>query len=397
MSLIQQVEKSNDQFIEWRRYIHRHPELGFKEFKTTQYIKEKLESWGIETRPNGDSTGVIGELRGEKKGNITVALRADIDALPVKEATGLDFSSENEGVTHACGHDIHTATLLGTAYILAQYYKKDLAGTVRFIFQPAEEELGGAKAVIANGGLENVDYILGAHTWPEIEGGCIGIRKGPMMGASDYFKVTIMGKGGHAAHPEKCIDPVVIGAYIVTELQTIISRRIAPLDSAVITIGHLTAGATYNVIPSECILEGSVRSQKPDIRKNLSVWIKDIAEHTALAMGAKAEVEYRFGVPPTVNNDELVDVVSETVNELLGPKKLVILPQPSMGSEDFSYYLERVPGAFFRLGTADERPASRYAQHNPSILFSEKSIPVGVVTFIGAVFKLTGSDMKVLK
>lgn len=396
MSLVKRVHELQDEFITWRRQIHSNPELGFEEFATTRFITEKLEKWGIETCPNGDKTGVIGTLKGELHGTKTIALRADIDALPMIEDTGLDFASKNAGMCHACGHDLHAATLLGTAKMLCEY-KKSLAGAVRFIFQPAEETLGGSKSMIGNGALDNVDCILGAHVWPEVKCGCVGVRKGAMLGASDSFKIVIHGKGGHAAHPHKSIDPVVIGAYIITELQTIISRRVAPLDAAVITIGHLTAGTAFNIIPNDCLLEGTVRSQDSEVRKNLAKYIKDIAEHTAVAMGATAEVDYRFGVPPTVSKDELVDVISDVVTELLGAEHLVLLEQPSMGSEDFAYYLEHVPGVFFRLGSRDERSATRGPLHNPKTLFSEKAIPTGVIIFVGAVFKLTGSDMEVLK
>ena len=217
------------------------------------------------------------------------------------------------------------------------------------------------------------------------------------MGSNDSFHITVHGKGGHAAHPHRAIDPVVIGAHIVTQLQTIVSRRVAPVDSAVVTVGHLTAGKAFNVIPDECLLEGSVRSLDPTVRKNLAEWIKSIAMHTAEGMGATAEVEYEFGVPPTVSVDEYVDAVSDVVCELLGPDKLKNLPTPSMGSEDFAYYLEKVPGAFFRLGTGDERPESHIGLHNPKHLFSEKAIPTGVITFVGAAYKLTGSDLNALK
>jgi amidohydrolase len=396
MSLVEKVQEKQGEFIEWRRRIHSDPELGFKEFRTTEFIRQKLESWGIETRPNGDKTGVIGTLKGGLPGKKTIALRCDIDALPITEKTGLPFASKNTGVCHACGHDIHTATLLGTAYMLSQY-KNKLAGTVRFIFQPAEETLGGSNSMIENGALDGVDCILGAHTWPPVPGGSIGVRKGAMMAASDSFRITVTGKGGHGAHPEQCIDPVVVGAYIITALQTIVSRRVAPLDSVVITVGHLTAGTAFNVIPNECVLEGTVRSQDPETRKKLAEWITNVAEHTAAGMYAEAKVEYKLGVPPTVSTDSLVDTISEAVSELLGPDHLVQLAKPSMGSEDFAYYLEKVPGAFFRLGTSDERPTSHGALHNAATLFSEKAIPAGVVTFVGTVFKLTGSDMSALK
>ena len=396
MSLVERVRELQGEFIGFRRQIHQNPELGFQEFETTKLIEGKLKEWGIETSPNGEKTGVIGTLRGGKPGEKTIALRADIDALPVTEATGLEFASRNKGVCHACGHDIHTATLLGTARLLSEY-RGALAGTVKFLFQPAEETLGGAESMMESGALEGVDCILGAHTRPDVPGGCIGVRKGAMMASSDSFKITVTGKGGHAAHPDRCIDPIVAGAHIITQLQTVVSRRVAPTDPAVVTVGHLTAGRVNNVIPTECVLEGTVRTLSPETRKAVAGYIRDIATHTAEGMGARADIEVRMGVPPVISDGGLVDAVSEAVTELLGPRALVQLMAPSMGSEDFALYMERVPGAYFRLGTSDERPDSHGGLHSPKTLFSEKAIPIGIVTFVGSVFRLTGSDMGALK
>ena len=251
MTLLERVGENQEEFIGLRRRIHENAEVSFEEFETTKLVREYLDQLGIENHPNGAATGAVGILKGKKPGPV-IALRADMDALKLTEQSGLPFASKNPGACHACGHDIHTAVLLGTAKILKSY-EDDLCGTVKFLFQPAEEGLGGSKVMIENGALENpkVDYILACHTWPEMPAGSIGVRKGAMLGASDTFKITVMGKGGHAAHPHKGIDPVVIAAHIITELQTIVSRRIAPVDAAVITVGHLTAGTVSNIIPNE--------------------------------------------------------------------------------------------------------------------------------------------------
>jgi amidohydrolase/hippurate hydrolase len=398
MSLIERVKEIESEFINYRRKVHQNPELGFEEYETCRLIEEFLHGLGIETRKNGDKTGVIGLLKGEQTGDKVIALRADMDALKLTEATGLEFASKNPGVCHACGHDMHVAVLLGTAKMLVEH-KADFRGTVKFLFQPAEEMLGGSESMIANGVMENpkVDYILAAHTWPEMPVGSIGVRKGAVLGSADSFTITITGKGVHAAHPHKGIDPIVVGAYIITELQTVVSRRVAPLDSAVVSIGRLSAGTVSNIIPTECVMEGTVRTQDPETRKMMADCIKTLVTHVATGMGATAKIDYKWGVPPTLNDPFIIDALSDAVKELLGKDKLLQVPIPSMGAEDFARYLDFAPGAFFRIGTADERPETRGALHNPETLFSEKAISAGIVAFVGAVFKLTGSDMAKLK
>ena len=393
MTLLERVGEISEEIIGIRRKIHQNPEISFEETETTALVRKYLDGLGIENRPNGDQTGVIGILKGEKPGPV-IALRADMDALKLEEATGLPFASQNPGACHACGHDIHTAVLLGTAKILSEY-REELCGTVKFLFQPAEEGLGGAKSMIENGALKNPkpDYILACHTWPEMPAGSIGVRKGAMLGASDSFRITVKGKGGHAAHPHKGIDPVVVSAYIITELQTIVSRRVAPVDSAVITVGRLTAGTVNNIIPNEAVMEGTVRTQDPETRKQVADYIKNLAEGTAKAMGAEEEVDYEFGVGPTLCDSELVDLISEAVTDTLGADRLLQVPVPSMGAEDFAYYLEHVPGALFRLGTCDDTPQSHWALHNPSTLFNEKAIPAGVAAMAASVFRISGSDI----
>ena len=398
MSLVKRIKELEDVFIGYRRQIHQNPELGFEEFETTALVEKVLDELGIEHRKNGDKTGVIAQLKGGLPGDRVIALRADMDALKLQEDTGLEFASKKLGISHACGHDMHVAVLLGAATMLAEY-KQHLKGTVKFFFQPAEEMINGAETMIENGAMKDpaVDFALACHTWPEMPAGSIGLRKGPMMGSADKFSVTITGKAVHAAHPHKGIDPIVIGAYIITELQTIVSRRVAPLDPAVVSIGRLAAGTTSNIIPDECVMEGTVRTQDPVVQKQVAEYIEDIVTHTALAMGATAKVNYEWGVPPTICDSYVVDAISEAAGELLGSDKVLEVPVPSMGGEDFSRYLEHAPGALFRIGTADERPASKGALHNPKTIFSEEAISAGIATFVGTVFKLTGSDMEKLK
>ena len=396
MTLLEKIEQNKEDLLNIRHQIHRHPETAFEEIETTKLIKKALDDAGIENHPNGDSTGVIGLIHGAKEGPV-LAIRADIDALPIMENTGLPFSSEVSGKCHACGHDLHTTVLIGAARLLKEY-QNDLCGTIKLIFQPAEEVMTGAAKTIANGALENPkpDFIIACHTWPDMPAGSIGVRKGTMLGASDSFKIKVIGKGGHAAHPQKGIDPVVIAAHIITQLQTIVSRRVAAIDPVVVTVGHLEAGTAANIIPNEAYFEGTVRTQSNETRNHVAEILKQLAVGTARAMGGDAEVFYTFGVGPTISEDHLVDEISEAVTELLGNDKLLQVPSPSMGSEDFARYLEHIPGAIFRLGTHNDTPESKLALHNASLLFDEKAIPTGVATMVGAAFKITGSDMSIL-
>ena len=389
------MQKLEPEYIKIRRYLHQHPEISYKEFNTTEFIKLELSKYGIEVFNNGNYTGVIGVLKGSFPGK-TVALRADIDALPVQENSGLDFASVNEGCCHACGHDLHMTTLLAAARLLSEY-KEHLHGTVKFFFQPAEEKLGGSETIINNGVLDDVDAIFGVHTWPDVPGGSIGIKKGPMMAGSDSFKITITAPGGHAAHPHKTPDPIAAAAYMITQLQTIVARELNPLDSAVITVGKMTAGTAANIIPSEVVLEGSMRYLLPATRQQIHDSIKRIADGTALAMRVSAKAEIIPGCGPVIGTDELVDMIETSAGKLLRSDKISILPTASMGSEDFSAYLAKKPGAFFRIGTGDDRPQTHLPLHNGRILFNESAIAAGAVTFCGAVFLFTSSDFSVLE
>jgi amidohydrolase len=382
-------------YLDLRHKIHAHPELGMKEFNTTALIQQELKSYGIETIPNGKNTGVVGVLKGGFPGK-TVALRADIDALPVEEKTGLPFASQNDHVCHACGHDIHTTTLLAAARLLSER-REEIHGTVKFIFQPAEETAQGAESILQNGFLDDVDAIFGAHTWPDVPGGSIGYKYGAMMAGAARFDITISAKGGHAAHPHKTPDPIVIAAYIILGLQSIVSREIAPLDSAVLTVGKMDAGTAFNVIPSQVTLHGTFRFLLPEVRDKICEAIKRIATLTAEAHKAKAEVTIQEDEGPVINRNELTDMVKESAETLLGAEHSVELKQASMGSEDFSVYLAQKPGAFFRLGTGEDDEQYHLALHNNKLLFSEKAISAGAVTECGIVYLYTGSGIEKLK
>lgn len=372
------IDNFNREAIEFRRRIHMHPELSNQEYETTRKIKEKLKEWNIEIIETNLPTGVIACVgKGLIEKNIYI--RADIDALPIKECTGELFTSRNEGISHACGHDIHLTTVLYTVRNI-KTLENNIDGRVFFIFQPAEEVMEGAIKVI-NTGIFNKyppSLILGVHTWPEIDAGKIGIKVGRFMAASDSIEIRIKGKGGHAAHPQKAIDPVVISAHIVLAIQSFISREIAATDSVVITIGKVTGGKVGNVIPDEVILEGSIRSADDVLRKHVQNRMKILLPAIAQGFGGDCEVNFGKGNPAVINDETIVAYIEKSAQEVLGEDNVVSLNHASMGSEDFSFYLEYCKGAMFRIGTGNEKVNSRQALHNNMLIFDEKSIQVGV-------------------
>lgn len=378
MNFLHEARKIEDELLTIRRHLHKFPELSHKEYATTQFIKDRLAAYGIHEYASLPGTGVIAFIRGSKPGK-TVAIRADIDALPITEETGLEYASVNDGVMHACGHDVHTTVALGCAKLL-QAVKHELRGTVKCIFQPAEEILQGARYIIDAGGLDQpaVDAIMGLHCWPDIPVGTIGIRRKPMMAASDTFTIRVYGKQGHAAHPHKCVDPIVISGQIVNNLQTIVSREIPPTDPLVITVGKIQGGTAHNIIPNMVEMFGTVRSLNPDLRNKIPAMMTRIVEGTAAVMRGKAEIDYQFGTPPVLSDDTLNSIVEKTTQSLLGEDKLVNLANPSMGSEDFAFYLEKIPGVFFRLGIYSDQLGARVPLHSPSFKVDEACLPVGV-------------------
>jgi len=369
-----------EQILQLRRSLHENPELSLQEYNTTKRIQELLANTAIELKECPGGTGVIGLLKGKGPGP-TLGIRADIDALPITEATGLSFSSQKEGLMHACGHDIHTSVLIGAAIVLDRM-RDSFNGTIKFIFQPAEETMQGAKMMIEEGVLQDppLDHIICLHVWPFTDAGKIGIRHGAIMAATNRFEIEVIGTGGHAAHPHKSIDPIPVAAQIVSGLQQIVSRTLAPLETAVVTIGQIHGGTADNIIANKVIISGTVRTLKTEVSTIIKEAMEDIAGNTAKAFKASAKVTYFPGSPPVVNNDELVDLLSDTVKETLGEDKLHYLSEPSLGGEDFSFYLQHVDGMLFRLGTRNESEASQKGLHNPGIVFDEKSLSTGIVT-----------------
>jgi amidohydrolase len=358
--------------VKIRRDLHAHPELAFEETRTAGIVAAELTRLGIAHRTGVGRTGVLGFIEGGRPGP-TLAIRADMDALPIHEETGLDFASTVDGKMHACGHDIHTVTLLGVAAVL-----KDLApsfaGRIALVFQPAEEVLGGAEAMIADGVMEGVDMALGFHNHPDMPVGRFGYVRGACLAAADRFDLIIRGKSGHAAHPYAAVDPIVAAAHFVTQAQTVVSREMRPLHPAVVTIGQSTGGTTYNIIPEQVHLKGSVRTLNPEARDIAEAALRRLAEGIAIGMRIEAIMDYQRMVPPLVNSDRVLDPAILSIQAQFGDVMEEGLP--SMGSEDFSAFATRVPALQLRIGSS--APGRNDALHNARYQPDEGSIPAGV-------------------
>lgn len=385
MSISQQVDTIKEEMKFVRRAIHNNPEASGKEFATSELIAKELKAMGVDVQTFEGKTGVVGLVRGNQPGK-TIALRADMDALPLQETTNLEFSSKNRMVAHACGHDIHTAVLLGCAKILNQR-REELAGNVKFIFQPAEETLSGAKSMIEAGVLENpdVDAIIALHCWPDLPVGSVGVKKGSFMASADTLDITIHGRAGHAAHPHKSIDSIVITGHVISALQTIISREVSPIDSAVITIGKINGGTAANIIADKVEMAGTVRTINKSLRDKMPQMIERVVCKTAESMNGSAVINYHMGTPPLINDEEIVSLIEETAVNALSRNNVFALESASMGGEDFAFYLEKIPGAMFRLGTSNSDTDTCLALHNPNLIFDDQAIATGIVVLCGVV------------
>jgi len=377
----EKVNSLKDELISLRRYFHKYPELGFQEHKTSAKIAQLLNEWGLEVKSGIGGTGVVGLIKGNKQGK-TLGIRADIDALPIAEKTNLEFASEHNGIMHACGHDGHITIALGAAKVLSEL-KDFLPGNIKFIFQPAEEGPGGAKMMISEGVLENpsVDAIIGLHIWPEINSGYVGISNGAIMAAADRFDINIKGVGGHGAVPHKSVDPIVVGANIITAIQSIVSREIDPLDCAVISNCTFNGGQVFNVIPDEVTICGTVRTLTPHSREIIPKRMKAIVEGIANAMRCEAKFNYSYYYPATINNKEFTSFFEKVAKTTLGHNKVFEIERPSMGGEDFSFYLNEVQGTYFFLGTKNEEKNLTKSIHHPEYNIDEDVLPIGVKLF----------------
>jgi len=376
------VQKYRNSYISYWKDFHRHPEPSHKEIRTSGKVAEILEGLGIEVKKQVGGTGVIGLLKGDSNGP-TVALRADMDALQIKEETGCEFASVNDGVMHACGHDSHTAMLLGAAHVLSEL-KGHVKGNIKFIFQPAEEDspVGGAPGMIKDGALENpkVEAIFGIHMWPTLETGVMGIKEGVMSAASDRLNMSVRGKSTHAATPEFGIDAIVITSQVISALQTVISRNVSPLDSAVITFGKIEGGSRYNIVADQVDLDGTVRTFDPNTRKLVAEKISQIAKGTASSMGGDCIVDYKWGYPPTMNDHQATKIAKEAIVKTVGKNGLYEISMPNPGGEDFAFFSEKVPAAFAWLGCRPKGiPPEEFPKlHNNKFLPDEEALPIGV-------------------
>ncbi|MFQ5915816.1 MAG: M20 family metallopeptidase [Nitrospinota bacterium] len=369
--------------IEIRRDLHRHPELAFEEVRTSGLMAEKLESFGLEVRKGIGQTGVVGLLRRGGEGP-TVAIRGDMDALPIEEKNDVPYASTRPGLMHACGHDAHTTIVLGVARFLAENpeFLGGLPGQVKFIFQPAEEGRAGAAAMIRDGALADppIEAIFGAHMLHTLAVGTVGFTPGPALAAFDRIEIRVTGKGGHAARPDTAVDSVVVASHLVTALQSIVSRNVNPMESAVLTIGSVSAGNAFNVIPETAVLIGTLRTLTDDIRQLTRKRTREMAEGVAAGFGARADVTIEEGYPVVVNDPDLTAFACQAVEAKWGQDAALSLP-PVMASEDFAYYTENVPGAFFRLGSGNVERGITASLHSPRFDIDEAVLPFGVAVF----------------
>lgn len=372
-----------------RRDIHQHPELGYEEKRTSALVAARLTHLGYEVRTSVGGTGVVGVLRGQRPGK-TVLLRADMDALPIQEENTTPYASQNPGVMHACGHDAHTTMLLGAARVLAERRDR-IPGTVKLMFQPAEEGGGGARKMIADGVLDDppVDAAFGLHVDADRFVGQVAIRPGPSMASTDRFTLTVRGKGGHAASPHRTVDPIVVGAHIITALQTITSREVSPTKPVVVTIGSMTAGTAFNIIPDSAMIWGTVRAYSENVRQMVQTRIEEIACGVATAMRATAEVDYRIGYPVLVNDPDQVELAKSVVRDTLGDEAVVEREQV-MGAEDFAFILERVPGAMLHLGVRDPSWEKPRPIHTATFDLQESALPIGVTILAATALRYLG-------
>ena len=378
MAIDERIAGMQEEMTEWRRDIHAHPELGFEETRTAGFVAENLESFGLVVHRGIGKTGVVGVLR-VGKSTRSVGLRADMDALPIQEANTFAHRSRHDGKMHACGHDGHTTMLLGAAQYLAATRAFD--GIVNFIFQPAEEGIGGARAMIEDGLFERFpcEAVFGMHNRPSLPVGCFAVRAGPMMAAGGFFDIRILGKGAHGARPESSVDPVVVAAHIVTALQTIVSRNVPPVQTAVVSVTRIQGGSAYNVIPDCAQIAGTVRAFSRAVMEQMDTTVRRIATGVAEGLGARAEVDLRWIFAPTVNHATEAEFAASVCNEIVGVEHVDRDPPLIMASEDFSFMLEKVPGCYINIGTAEGE--SRCEVHNPGYDFNDRALPLGVSFF----------------
>jgi amidohydrolase len=388
-----EIRSLQPRLVEWRRKLHQCPELGFKENLTAEFIAQKLSEWGITHQTGIAKTGIVATIEGKKQDSLiqnpkVLAIRADMDALPIQEENQVPYRSQQDGMMHACGHDGHVAIALGTAYFLSQH-REAFPGTVKIIFQPAEEGPGGAKPMIEAGVLTNpdVDAIIGLHLWNNLPLGTLGIRTGALMAATESFICKIHGKGGHGAIPHQTVDSIVVGAQIVNALQTIVSRNVNPIDSAVVTVGRFHAGKAVNVIADTAEIAGTVRYFNPELGKLIPQRIEQIISGICASHGAKYELDYNGLYPPVINHADIAEMVRSVGLDIVETPLGIVPECQTMGGEDMSFFLQAVPGCYFFLGSANPDLDLAYPHHHPRFDFDETALGMGVEMFVRCVEK----------
>ncbi|MEK0193053.1 MAG: amidohydrolase [Oscillatoriales cyanobacterium] len=387
-----EIRNLQPQLVEWRRRLHQKPELSFEENLTADFVSQKLQEWGIEHQTAIAKTGIVATIDSGKPGPV-LAIRADMDALPIQEENQVDYRSQHNGIMHACGHDGHTAIALGTACYLAQH-KHSFCGTVKIIFQPAEEGPGGAKPMIEAGVLKHpdVDAIVGLHLWNNLPLGTVGVRSGPLMAAVEIFDCTILGKGGHGAMPHQTVDAIVVAAQIVNALQAIVARNIDPIDSAVVTVGKFHAGQTHNVIADTAKIGGTVRYFNPSYQGYFNNRLEQIIAGICHSHGANYQFDYYWLYPPVINDTKMAELVRSVAETVVETPAGIVPECQTMGGEDMSFFLQEVPGCYFFLGSANQEKNLAYPHHHPRFDFDETALGIGVEMFVRCVEKFCVRD-----
>jgi amidohydrolase len=376
----EKITEMKDWLVETRRTLHMNPELGFEEVETSRLIAGYLEKFGLQVKTGMAKTGVIGLLKGGQPGK-TVAIRADMDALPMEEANPVPYRSKVKGKMHACGHDAHVTILLGVARLFSSMGQQ-VRGNIKWVFQPAEEGGGGGRVLTEEGVLENprVDAIFGAHLFPDLKIGRVGIHEKEGLAATDRFVIKMIGRGAHGAYPHMSRDPITAVGHLITQINTIVSRSISPLDSAVITIGKVSGGTAFNIIPDEAEILGTVRSLTPKVREELKSRMEQVTQGVAKSFGMEHDFDFQYGYPALVNDPEMSHLVATACTKGIGKENVEFI-RPSMGGEDFAYYLEKVPGSFFRLGCRNEAKGIVNPFHSSRFDIDEDVLPFGVEIF----------------
>jgi len=379
--LRERIDEMKEWLVDVRRKIHMHPELGFEEVETAKLVTQWLERFGMEVKTGIAKTGVVGLLRGKEPGK-TVAIRADMDCLPMDEPQRVPYASKIKGKMHACGHDAHTTILLGVARFFSGLSDR-VKGNIKWIFQPAEEGGGGGEVMVKEGVLEDpkVDAIFGAHVFPLLPVGKVGVYEREGLAAADRITIKVVGKGGHGAFPHLCKDPIMVAGHLICQIHSVVSRDVNPIESGVISLCKISGGTAFNIIPDDVELWGTVRSLTPEVREKLRTRLEQVVKGVAESFGVDCRLDYEYGYPVLINDPEMSKLVAKACAEGIGSENVVVV-KPAMGGEDFAYYLEKVPGAFFRLGIRNEEKGIVHPYHSTLFDIDEEVLPLGVEMFV---------------